>query len=72
MSIFNKVIDRCFPPVQKVDARLYEDCLEHMAKMNARIKALESENAGLKEEVPTGWNLGAKQDGIIIVWRRAT
>lgn len=72
MSIFNKVIDRCFPPERKVDARLYEDCLEHMAKMNARIKTLEAEVAGLREEVPTGWNLGTKQDGIIVVWRRAT
>lgn len=29
--------------------RLYEDCLEHMAKMNARIKGLE---AALREAVP--------------------
>jgi uncharacterized protein YicC (UPF0701 family) len=84
MSIFNRTIDRLFPPVRKVDAKLYEDCLEHMAKLNARIKELEAEIADradaekhlladvadLTEEVPAGWNLGAKQEGVIVVWRR--
>lgn len=65
-------------PWRKVDARLYEDCLEHMAVLNSRIKELEAEVAGradaekhlLEEEIPAGWNLWEKHDGITIVWRR--